>query len=326
MMDHDQQPGLIVSHVAKTLESFQNFEGALSKAAKSSDVSEGAALNEFLLQIENDFTRFKMWVGNHAAHQGGSASLDYRVREAAHLQQQVIYLLEDICESLRAATSLFHDRPPSPEQSQAVGKDDTIQLDDSSSLGSSEDDEPDFSEEWPPTSLPTFLTDITEAVDCLLRLSVAIVNPASHQRFRKLVGEPEDSSFDMPRDIAYVRKNFPSATTKLANALGRFIARRRHFYICRYVYHEILASGIASAFSDKEIDTCHAEVIQEDTLSDSAMSETSYAMSTGHTSAGTDQAASTLKVPPRPSAAEDGTFKCPFCYRMISAKTRTAWE
>ncbi|KAJ4122766.1 hypothetical protein NW768_010209 [Fusarium equiseti] len=267
-----------------------------------------------------------MWVGNQAAHQSGSTSLDYRVREAAHLQEQVIYLLKDICESLQAAISLFHNGLQSPEQNDAGGKDEIIQLDDPSTPGSIEDDEPDFSEEWPPTSLPTFLTDIREAVDCLLRLSVAIANPAPHVRFRKLGVEPNILPFYESGDIAYVRDKFPSANIKLAYILGGFITRRRQFFTHRHAYHEMSVADITSAFSDKEINTCYTELIREDTLSGSAMPETSYTMSKGHTFAGTGQDSSPLTVPPRPNAAEDGAFECPFCYRMISAKTRTAWE
>ncbi|RFN46235.1 transcription factor [Fusarium flagelliforme] len=324
-MEYDQQPGLIESHVVKALQSFRKFEGALSKAFESNAVLEGASLNDCRVQMENDFTRFKMWVGNQAAHQSGRTSLDYQLRKAAHLKQQVIYLLKDICESLQAATSLAHDRPPSLEQNQEDGKDGMFQDDDSdsSSPDFNEDEESDFfdleSDSLPSSNLSTHVNDIGEAVDCLLRLSVAIANPAPHERFRKLGVEPEDLSSYEPYDISYVRAEYPHITNTLADALVKFIARRRQFFIYRQAHHEKLTSN-------KATDTRRTDLIQEDTLSDDKTPQTLDATSASFTFTVTNQATSTLKLPPRPSAAEDGIFECPFCYRMISAKTNTAWE
>ncbi|KAJ4022608.1 hypothetical protein NW766_001650 [Fusarium irregulare] len=299
-MEYDQQPGLIASDVAKTLESFQNLEGLLSKAVGSNDVPEGANLNDFLLQMGNDLTRFKMWVGNQAAHQSGPSSLDYRLREAAHLKQQVIYLLKDIFESLQSAKSLAQDGAPFLEQSQEDGTDKIVQDDDSYfSPDPGEDDKSDCSDSdsntLPRLSLSTILIDIAEAVDCLLRLSVAIANPAPHDRSRKLGTKPAESlSFYEPyelKDIAHVRNEFPSIANELAVALGMFITRRRQFFECRQAHHERFTS-------DEETDTYYTGLIQEDTLSENEMSQTMSAHHWFVPNTGQAKAARVWRSPP----------------------------
>lgn len=361
MTEMNQQLESIASHVAKAFGSFRDLEEALSQTAGFCYSPEGTTLTDLLSKTQNDFTRFKMWVGNQAAHQSGPASLDHRLREAPHLQQQVVYLLKDISESLQDAISIALDRPSFSDQDQGIEKeqdihDDAIFLDsdgekDNESNFSDSDSDSDTS---PDAGFSTLFIDVGEAIDCLLRLSVAIANPAPHERFRKLdAGNPEDVSFYEPHDIAYVKDKFPKADDQLANALGKFITRRRQFFKYRRAHHEKLASGIASVLSNKETDTSHTEfvpmtvasslpeqfkgqtdpraaVIDEDIRSDTGMSHTSYATSVGFPIEGTDEEmqkpAPSIRIPPRPNDPGNGIFECPFCYRMISANTRAAWK
>jgi len=337
MMDPDQQAGSIARHATKTLKSFRSLERALSITAGSAYILERAKLKDFPLQIENDFTRFKMWVDDHTAYRRGPFSLDDRLKEASHLQKQVIYLLTDMNESLNTAASLIRDGPSFPEkpQNEGISQDN----DSHSSLGSDEDDGPEVCEEGPASNLLTLSTDIGEAVDCLLRLSVAIANPAPLERFRKFgAGPSEDISFCESRDIAYARDNFPTITDELARALGKFITRRRQFF--KYRHHEILASGKESVISDKETETCHTEIISETVTSSLPKRSKSVANIDTHAlvnnediraDAGMCQMsyvtpANDWRLPPRPSAAEHDIFECPFCCRNISAKTDAAWE
>ncbi|CAG1999660.1 unnamed protein product [Fusarium graminearum] len=358
-MEHNQQSESIASHVAKTFESFRDLEDALAETTIFHDSSEGAILKAALTTIENDLIRFKMWVGNQAAHQSGPSSLDYRLREAPHLQQQVIYLLKDICESLEDASNKASGGSDSCDQAQRKKRDQNTQDNDTSSVDSAQDEESDFSDSDPDVeddattvAISTPLLDVGEAIDCLLRLSVAIANPAPHERFQK--SGAEDISFYEKHDIAYVKDKFPKLDS-LASVLGRSITRRRQFFKYRHAHHEKLASGIETMASNEVTDTCHTEVIpetiasslpenfkmmakfdpqaaviDEESRSDTAMSQTSYATSAGFIFERTDQETCEpvppLRVPPRPSAATNGIFECPFCYRMTSARTRAAWK
>lgn len=325
-MDHDQQLGSIASLVAKTLQRFRNLQDVLSKPSTSNDGLEGINLNNVLLQTENDFTRFKMWVGNQAALQSGPPSLDYRLREATHLQQQVIYLLEDICESLQTTILLVYDSPSSMEREQ---QNEIFQEDEYSSLGPGEGEKSDFTDlesyEQLRPGLSTASTNIGEAVDCLLRLSVAIANPAPHEHFRKLDTRPsEDNSFYELNGIAFVKDEFPGITNELACVLTSIITRRCQFIESRQAHRKSLDSIIAPVLSGKDNDTSRTGPIHEDTLSTAwtdEMSQTSYDMP-----ASDQQPAGSLRMPLRPWAVEDGTFECPLCYRMITAKFSFAWK
>ncbi|KAH7003037.1 hypothetical protein EDB82DRAFT_3888 [Fusarium venenatum] len=364
MMEQNQKLESIASHVAKTFESFRGLEDALTETDSFDGSSKGAALRELLPTVENDFTRFKMWAGNQAAHQSGPFSLDCRLKEAPHLQQQVIHLLIDICESLQDALSKTFATPDPLNQDQERGRDhQNTQNKEASSANSARDRESEFSDSdsdlgsgTATVAFSTLVLDVGEAIDCLLRLSVAIANPATHEHFQKLgVGPSEDVSFYEPHDIAYVRDKFPKISDKLANTLGRYITRRRQSFKYLQAHHEELPSSAKTLASNNEADTFYTEVvprsftssltrpfetlatfdpqasvIDEDIRSDSGISERSYITSDGSTFEGTDQEthkpAPLLRVPPRPSAAEDGTFECPFCYKTISAGTRTEWK
>ncbi|KAF5578037.1 transcription factor Cys6 [Fusarium pseudocircinatum] len=346
-MDSNQERMPIAHNVRNVLKLFRNVaESYNHELDYLDDQAESHSLRKLLLTLENENVRFKMWAGNLAAHQSGPASLDHRLREAPHVQEQVLYLLRDVSESIEDAISLItkgdppkcsRDTDDNPE-SFPGGSD----LDSENSFTDSDlDDDENISLE---ARLPTLCTDIAEAINCLLRLSVAIANPAPHERFRKLgAGPDEDISFYKAHDVRYVKDKFPKIDQDLPDVLGKFITRRRQFFKYREAHHAKLVAGLDQ---ETQKDTGRTEivpntmpsslpehfkgsgVIDEDSRSDMAMSETSYATSAGYLMLedGEMKPAPPLKVPPRPQEADKGVFECPFCYRMISASTRGAWK
>ena len=350
-MNHNSPgPGAIAHNVHIVLRYFQNLIGFLADAHHGSNNPHQTGTQP-RPKFDDAFTRFKMWAGNLGAHQSGRASLDYRLREAPHLQEQVIYLLEDLSQSLQDAVTV----PVNPEvqlepselgehQSPHASSQDV--LDQSSEDGFTDSEDGDISSEG---SLAGLLVDIEEAIDCLLRLSVAIARPAPHERARLLGASLlEDISFRETFDIGYVRDKFPNMSTELAGILGKAVTRRRQFFKYREAHHAKLASGLDTrvygdtsrteivpktvASSLPEYLKTRTGVLDEDNQSDEAMSQTSYATSAGFLPAAADLDGQTqkppppLRVPPLPAAAERGVFECPFCYRMISASTRAAWK
>ncbi len=343
--------GAIAQNVHAALRSFQSLVGYLND-----DQNDTHNLSPTRIPLragfEDEFTRFKMWAGNLGAHQNGRASLDYRLREAPHLQEQVVYLLKDLSQSLQDALAI----PVNPEAERETKEVDELQpaapasshndLDQSSEDGFTDSEDGDI---IPEDRSARLLADIEEAIDCLLRLSVAIARPAPHERARLLgVSPSEDISFRETYDIGYVQDKFPNMSIELARTLGKSITRRRQFFRYREAHHAKLASGLEKAIHG---DTSRTELVpktiasslpeylktttgvfDEDNRSDEAMSQTSYATSAGFLPAGADLDGQTqmppppLRVPPLPAAAERGTFECPFCYRMVSASTRAAWK
>ncbi|KAI8719934.1 C2H2-type domain-containing protein [Fusarium sp. LHS14.1] len=346
-MDLTQEQGAIAHNVQNVLSSFRNVAALFKQGSRfPDDRCESEDVLRLLPTFDKEITRFKMWAGNLGAHQSGPASLDHRLREAPHLQQQVVYLLRDKCESLEDAVSSFSNQesPKGTKDTQhehISQQESTGQGNEDDFTDSDLDDDEDVSLE---TRVSSLCADISEATDCLLRLSVAIANPAPHERFRKLgAGPSEDVSFYEAHDIRYVRDKFPRASKSLPDVLGKFITRRRQFFKYREAHHAKLAAGLDQ---EAQKDTSRTEivpktvasslpehfkgtaVIDEDNRSDMAISETSYATSAGLLVQEDGQAkpATPLKVPPPPPEAEKGAFECPFCYRMIFASTRRAWK
>jgi len=331
-LTHSQGAGTIARNVHAVLRSFSNLTSSIG------DVDQKRS-------FEDESTRFNIWAGNLGAHQSGGASLDYRLREAPHLHQQVAYLLEDLTQSLDDALLLVNPStlPKTLDQHDPdpVGED---------GFTDSEDEETS-----PERGLTGLSVDVKEAIDCLLRLSVAIANPVPHERVRTLgLGPVEDVSYRETSDIGYVQDKFPGISYKLATALGKALTRRRQFFKYRDAHRQRLASGLDNA---GEADTSRTEVVpmtvasslpehlkvftdldlrtgffDEDNRSDVAWSATSYATSVGLLAGNLEgQAEDTkppppLRVPPLPLAAEHGPFECPFCYRMVIATTRAAWK
>ena len=51
--------------------------------------------------LADEYGRFNVWAGNIGAHQVGRLSLDYRLREASHIKEQVISLLQYLYEIIK---------------------------------------------------------------------------------------------------------------------------------------------------------------------------------------------------------------------------------
>ena len=64
--------------------------------------------------ILDEFGRFRVWAGNAGAQETGRASLDYRLREASHIYDELIKLLGELDRNLEKGgfeVSSFHSRP-----------------------------------------------------------------------------------------------------------------------------------------------------------------------------------------------------------------------
>ncbi|KAF5600434.1 hypothetical protein FPANT_2390, partial [Fusarium pseudoanthophilum] len=133
--------------------------------------------------------------------------------------------------------------------------------------------------------------DIADVVNCLLRLSVAIRNPAPHDRFIK--SHLIDTSHYEIFDIQHVSSKFKNIEPLLAERLGKAISRRRQFFNYRLAHRAKLLQGltheggdaetIASSLPEHLKDTASGQPLLIDGIggegSDSGFSQTSYATS-----------------------------------------------
>ncbi|EXK38350.1 hypothetical protein FOMG_08753 [Fusarium oxysporum f. sp. melonis 26406] len=109
-------------------------------------------------------TRFNVWAGNIGAHRTGLSSLDYRLRDSSQIEDQVLSLLKDLIELMQDAHDILMGNEV-PWYKINAG------------------DDEDF--DGRDTEFNQISVDIADVVNCLLRLSVAIRNPAPHDRFIK---------------------------------------------------------------------------------------------------------------------------------------------
>lgn len=61
--------------------------------------------------VEDELGRFKIWTGNSRALQKNSRSLDYRLREASQVRDQVVKILKDLEYSLRECAYMVEYKP-----------------------------------------------------------------------------------------------------------------------------------------------------------------------------------------------------------------------
>ncbi|RSL88315.1 hypothetical protein CEP52_015257 [Fusarium oligoseptatum] len=301
----------IASHVTCCLDLFSN-------AVDVSEASSPGPEASFNRSIRDEQTRFKVWSGNIGAHRTGMSSLDHRLRDSSNIRNQVVNLLLDLNGLLEDAIAILTGEEPSWDQ---ISNDGGVSLD-------QDDDDSDS----PDTELEQISIDVADVVNCLLRLSVAIRNPAPHDRF--VESHSTDTSHYERFDIEHVYSKFKSIDPGLAQRLGKAISRRRQFFKYREAHRMKLSHGldyqylgdaetIASSLPEHLKDKVRTGQISrlpiiEDNYSDAGVSQTSYATS----AADTEQ----RRVPPLPTEASKGPFECPFCFTIIAATDRITWK
>jgi hypothetical protein len=318
----------IATHVQDCLSGFNSVCTSLVKADSRtrSKIPSGT--------IHDCLGRYRLWVGNIGAHRRGRGSLDYKLREASHIRDRVIELLQNLKTVLKEALEIITgERVPWED------------LSDSDSEGSEDELQP--SDEEPTTELAQLASNMAEINSCLMRLSLAIRNPAPHDQFK------ESSQIDVTHyetfDIDHVRGKFPRASEYLVQRLGKAISRRRQYLRYREEHRKKLEQGLkpqpimsevlnmqqttttVTAPSEKIQSTVASSIplaikasastvnLDEEDLYEDTLSQTSYASSNNESSR--------LRPPPLPEEGQDGDpFECPLCFRFTSVRQATAWH
>jgi hypothetical protein len=174
--------------------------------------------------------------------------------------------------------------------------------------------------------LNDLLAGIGNVIDCLLRLSVTISNPAPHDHFRSRAGVELTHAFEH-YDIRHVRDKYPKIQPKLSERLGRMLTYRRRYFKYREDHHSRLMQGLEGAFDDgasKGLATTVASSLPQ------ALKDCSQIHPTGVNDNQTDISAtlyapstldpSELRVPPIPKQHVNGPFLCPYCLLQLDFK------
>ena len=257
----------------------------------------------------DELGRIRVWAENIGAHQTGQSSLDFRLRDASHISNQITKLLQDLKRSLDAIV-------------EELSEDGTE---------ASEDEE--MSASWvdgkSTTELQQLHEEVVNVIDCLYQLSIIIRKPAQHDL---LVGSRmgDEAHFEL-YDKEHVRNLYPRTEEQISQRLGHAITRRRKYLKYRERHHRKLEKGIEevqgtqratteSVLSETIATDFKAQNIDfEETSSCSGMSQTTYASSL------IDGGRVTIPPPPRESVGGK-PFECPYCFIVVDIKSTRSWS
>ncbi|KAF2688848.1 hypothetical protein K458DRAFT_385013 [Lentithecium fluviatile CBS 122367] len=267
--------------------------------------------------VKDEFDRFKIWAGNIAAHRKGRRSLEYRLRDAAHLKDETHNLLTALHESLQRAMEIVTGLRKPWDELPDTGSDSGSDVDSVLSQDTTQKND---------TELKQLLVSAETTTTCLFRLSMAVRDPAPESQHRSTI--TIDKSYFEEYDILHVKSKFPACDDRLAERLGRAISGRRRYLSYREEHHKKLAKNVES-IGFEETKTEHTTNSTEATsvptgedkglVDDDTLSQTSYASSASLTAP--------IRVPPLPvEAHEQEQFECPFCFMIVSIHTTAGWK
>lgn len=248
---------------------------------------------------QDTLARFRIWSSNIGAHQKGQSSLDYRLRDASHIRDQILKVLATLRQTLLDAEEII------VEAAQDEG--------DANSA----------------SELEEVYSDIQKLLECLFQLSMRIRRPALRD---KVLGRREDDSKHFEDlDRRHIKDKFPEASDALVDRLTTAISKRRSNLKYFERHHTKLGKGIAvpgnrtvddsATFYSSTIATTFRETPLEamDRASISYASVTSYAPSlfSGN---------SHVTIPPVPPESAGGRpFECPYCFIIITVSNPRDW-
>ena len=266
----------------------------------------------------DEMGRLRMWAANIGAHRAGQSSLDFRLRDASHIRQQIIRLLEALLRRLQDGRNVLTENGDNRK-------------------GSSDDEMSGDEESEEELTLQTELDDLRESFGMLMnrlfQMSMLVRKPAQvdlHIRSKNI----DVSAFEH-FDLNHVREKFPEADQILVQRLGKANTRRRRYLMYRKRHAAKLRQGIENVGGDdNDQDATTESNALSDTLatnfrewdldlgdsnSESGGSQTSYAS--------TLMTGGSITIPAPPKESEDGApFECPYCFFIIMIQSTSSWN
>ncbi|KAK3948957.1 hypothetical protein QBC32DRAFT_45471 [Pseudoneurospora amorphoporcata] len=320
----------------------------------SSIVSQGIkALKRLVEELEDDIdthanshslassylSRFKLWVGSLGAHRpSGTRSLEHKLRDASLIRDHIVSLLRDLCGSIDHARRVISEDYRSGNNEQRNERSESINDELAELFYSDDEDANDLSE------LEQALGRISNTINCLLRLSATIRNPAPHDHFQSravdLIRAYE------PRYKDHIKHKFVNPDEALVDRLAKSMARRREYFRYREAHVTRVAAGMDKVEAGEDPDGAQSE---RRTISTAISSLPNYLKDGTAVAAGVDeldeldevrslasQATSYAateadsgepRVPEMPAEfSKEEVSKCPFCHVFISIQARYDWK
>ena len=269
---------------------------------------------------EDELGRLRLWAANIGAHQTGQSSLDFRLRDASHVREQIIKLLQGLLRRLQDARDVLADDEESNDDEAA-----------DDALGGGD----------PKTEIEELQESLATNINCLFQMSMLVRKPAQHDVY--LGSKRADVAAFEPFDYNHVREKYPKADDALAKRLGKAITRRRKYLKYRERHATKLRQGISKVdpgardfqhANERESMTLGTQSILSDTIvtdfeqrnidfddksSNTGISQTSYAP--------TLLSGGNVAIPRPPKTSLGGVpFECPYCFYVITVDGTRSWN
>ena len=267
---------------------------------------------------EDELGRLRLWAANIGAHQTGQSSLDFRLRDASHVREQIIKLLHGLLRRIQDAKDVLADDEESNDEEVA---DDALGGED------------------PKTEIQELQQSVATNINCLFQMSMLVRKPAQHDVY--LGSKRADVAAFEPFDYSHVREKYPKADDVLAKRLGKAITRRRKYLIYRERHATKLRQGISNVdpgahdfqkVTESEVMTLGTRSILSDTIfTDFEKRNIDFDDKVSDTGTQTSYAPTLLSggnVPiPRPPKTSLGRapFECPYCFYVITVDGTRSW-
>ena len=202
--------------------------------------------------INDELGRFRVWASNISAHRTGRRSLQNRLRDSSNLLSTAQSLLADLLAALDQLKSVLNasstqvefdsaDALEGRSRAESVGSgndhtEDTNE-DDDGSLFELEDE--DLAYDSP---LEQAAGEVHEIINCLLRFSMALRNPARHDLTRQ--SATSSAVHFQPHYTDYVKTKYESAPDYLVRRLGKATSAHRQYFQYRENHHNKLGEGL----------------------------------------------------------------------------------
>lgn len=258
---------------------------------------------------KDELGRLRVWASNIGAHQTGQSSLDHRLRDASHIKEQTLRVLQRLQRTTEDINDILHHSP---------GDDDFSDL-----SGDEDDDEHQ-------TEMQSIYHALRDTINNLFQMSMLIRKPAQHDRL--LGTKRSDAVFYEQFDLRHVTDKYPLAGEDISKRLGLAISQRRAVMQYRERHRTKLGQGLNQVIEDqtdgqsaKLSDTVATEFVEvSPAVNDNlelliAASQTSYAQTILNGAEG-----AVLPSPPKDSA-NGAPFECPYCFVIITIANRRAW-
>lgn len=258
---------------------------------------------------ENELGRLREWAANTGAHKSLQSSLDFRLRDASHIRDHVLRLLERVQKLLAELDDVLKEEGNDESQDYEVFEEVEAILE----IG---------------TEVQEIYKSLVKTINQLNVMSTIICIPAQHDLV--LGVQKQDAEPFRFWAKQHIFDKYPNADALAIDRISFAMARQKAILRYRERRHAESNQGVNLENNGKSTmlsETMASSLFKEmpgqfsDEESDTDVSETSYG--------GTlldGSAADPPKIPPIPrEGMEKRPFKCPYCFYFISVSDKKAW-